>query len=187
MPPMIKFWLSTLKEGKSIDSTAFQSMISDILEFCATYTKSDSEAHAFYHDTKDPTRVLMITGYPSQELNAEADKIYAERFLPRMFDQVQHTWLKQLDMSIAEIHLEDNLIVAYGKEPSAWVDRGTGGWDVWPSTPQGKQAAAKIQGSVRPEMENQMWLQIAAWNGKIEDSKVPRDGEKLLVKKIISR
>lgn len=59
----------------------------------------------------------MINGYLSQELNTEADKIYAERFLPKMLDQVQYTWLKQLAMSIAEIHLADYLIIAYGKEP----------------------------------------------------------------------
>lgn len=57
----------------------------------------------------------MINGYLSQELNTEADKIYAERFLPKMLDQVQYTWLKQLAMSIAEIHLADYLIIAYGK------------------------------------------------------------------------
>jgi hypothetical protein len=66
----------------------------------------------------------MTTGYPLQELNTEADTIYAGRFLSRLFEQVQHTWLKQLDMNIAETPLEENLIVAYRKEPSSWVDKG---------------------------------------------------------------
>lgn len=187
---MIKFWLSTLKQGKSVESPAFQDIISEILDFCASYTKSDPDApdsHAFYKDTKHPTRVLMITGYPSQELNTEAHEIYAQKLLPRMFEQVEHTWLKQLDMSIAEIPLGDDLVVAYGKEPSTWVKRGVGGWDVWPSTPEGKQVRAKVQGSATEEVENQTWLQVAEWHGPSDGNEVPRDGEKLFLKKITSR
>jgi hypothetical protein len=104
-----------------------------------------------------------------------------------MFEQVQHTWLKQLGMSIAEIPLADDLIFTYGKEPSTWVEPGVGGWDVWPSTPQGKQVAAKMQGSATEDMENQAWLQVAEWHGSSDDNEVPRHGEKLLIKKIMSR
>lgn len=187
---MIKFWLSTLKEGKSVDSPSFQNLISEILEFCSSYTKSGPgapDAHFFYQDTRDPARVLMITGYPSLELNTEADAIYAERFLPKMFEQVQHTWLKQLDISIGEIPLGERVIVAYGKEPSSWVDGGVGGWDVWPATPQGRKIIARAQGSEALEVEDKDWVLIAGWNGQIDDGTAPKGGEKLFLRKITSR
>ncbi|THD00343.1 hypothetical protein EYZ11_000236 [Aspergillus tanneri] len=59
---------------------------SDVFSLCASYTNPEISRpmHALYQDTTDPTALLMITGYPSQELNTEADAQYAQLYLPRL-------------------------------------------------------------------------------------------------------
>ncbi|KAJ5725927.1 uncharacterized protein N7483_007284 [Penicillium malachiteum] len=70
MPPMTKIWLSTLKDPSSISSPKFQQLITELLEFCASYTnptadKSVPPMHVFFRNTKEPSQLFMITGYPS--------------------------------------------------------------------------------------------------------------------------
>ncbi|KAE8366607.1 hypothetical protein BDV27DRAFT_155747 [Aspergillus caelatus] len=87
MPPITKIWLSTLKTKDSIDPSEFTDLLCHILTHCSSYTNPDSNPklppmHAFFRSVESPDNLLMITGYPSQDMNNEADRTYAEAFLP---------------------------------------------------------------------------------------------------------
>ncbi|KAE8159772.1 hypothetical protein BDV40DRAFT_302911 [Aspergillus tamarii] len=144
MAPITKIWLSTLKTKDCIDSSEFTNLLSQILTHCSSYTNPDSDPelppmHAFFQSIDSPDYVLMITGYPSQEMNNEADRTYAEAFLDRMFGFVQHKWLKQLDLDVRSLPLaNDNLVLQICDTPAGQgIDQVVGGWDVWPETEQG--------------------------------------------------
>ncbi|KAE8139727.1 hypothetical protein BDV38DRAFT_280643 [Aspergillus pseudotamarii] len=86
MPPITKIWLSTLKNKDGIDSGEFTDLLSQILTHCSSYTNPDSNPElspmqAFFWNVENPDNLLMITGYPSQDMNNEADRTYAEAFL----------------------------------------------------------------------------------------------------------
>ncbi|KAJ5379044.1 hypothetical protein N7509_012163 [Penicillium cosmopolitanum] len=190
MPPITKFWLSTLKNEQSVNSPVFLQFISEILDFCASHSGPGSGMHAFYQDINNPSRLFMITGYPSQELNTAADKIYAEEYLPRMFDYVQHVWLKQLDMDITTVRLDEKVVVAYGKNPSQWKDekKGFGGWDVWPKTAQAEKNTQVEGGNQNFEIAaDQVWVQISRLEDGSADPAEPTEGEKLYLHKVMSR
>ena len=193
MPPIAKFWLSTLKDEQSVNSPAFLQLISEILDLCASYSGPESgmtHTHAFYQDINNPSRLFMITGYPSQELNIAADNVYAEEYLPRMFDYVQHVWLKQLDMDITTVPLDEKVVVAYGKNPSQWKDEknGFGGWDVWLKTSQAQKKAQVERGDQNFEIAaDRVWVQVSRWEDGNADPAQPTEGEKLYLHKVMSR
>ncbi|KAJ5110814.1 hypothetical protein N7532_001349 [Penicillium argentinense] len=193
MPPITKFWLSTLKDEQSVNSPAFLQLISEILDLCASHSGPESgmtHTHAFYQDINNPSRLFMITGYPSQELNIAADNVYAEKYLPRMFDYVQHVWLKQLDMDITTVPLDEKVVVAYGKNPSQWKDekKGFGGWDVWLKTAQAKKNTQVERGDQNVKIAaDQVWVQVSRWEDGNADLAQPTEGEKLYLHKVMSR
>ncbi|KAJ6155225.1 hypothetical protein N7470_005791 [Penicillium chermesinum] len=138
--------------------------------------------HAMYQDTRNPSRLLMITGYPSQELNNEADKLYAQNYLARMLEHVQHVWLRQLELDISKVPLEDYVLVTVGQDPAVWVgESGVGGWDVWPQTQQG-QNLPELQ-----KQDNGVWVHVSDWNGLNSVAADTSRLEKLYLKKIDSR
>jgi hypothetical protein len=192
MPPITKFWHSTLKDDKSTNSSDFIQVLSEILELCSSYTNPDpasQQMHALYQDVNDQTQLLMITGYPSQELNAEADKVYAEKYLPRLFEHVQHVWLKQLDIDVTMLPLDDQLVVAFGKSPSDWKNgRCPGGWDVWKKTRQKlnhDNGARGVETFDNPD--DGVWVQVSAWDKDAQNLATPEDGSVFYLKKVMGR
>lgn len=144
--------------------------------------------HAFYQDTADPARLFMITGYQSQELNAEADKVYAEKYLHKMFEFVEHKMLRQIDVDINTLPIGKHVAVAYGKQAARWREEDqAGGWDVLQMR-QAKMNANEAHGE-RGEEDERVWVQISRWNGadSVLDSVQPLEGERLFLKKIASR
>lgn len=116
----------------------------------------------------------MITGYPSQEMNTEADNIYAERYLPRMFSFVQHKVLWQVDIDVRTLPLRGEVAVAVGKRPEEWKDEGSiGAWDYWPETR-----------GIEVKEADKLWVQVKEWDGNSEVPLSPVDGEVLLGKRI---
>lgn len=192
MPPITKFWHSTLKDGKSTESPDFAQILSEILELCSSYTNPDpasQQMHALYQDVNDPTQLLMISGYPSQELNTEADKVYAEKYLSRLFELVQHVWLKQLDIDVAMLPLDDKVVVTCGKSPSDWKNgKCPGGWDVWKKT---RQASNNNDGAIdaetRDNPDDGVWVQVSAWDEGVQNIATPEDGRVFYLKKVIGR
>ncbi|KAE8316580.1 hypothetical protein BDV41DRAFT_528555 [Aspergillus transmontanensis] len=155
MPPITKLWLSRLKAKDCIESSEFTELLSQILTHCSSYTNPESNPeqppmHAFFHSVENPDQLLMITGYPSQEMNNAADGTYAKAFLPRMFELVQHRWLKQLDLDVCSLPLADDDLVLQFRDAPADLGADHGGWDVWPETEQGiKMKKAGKLGDVR--------------------------------------
>ncbi|KAH8700272.1 hypothetical protein BGW36DRAFT_373766 [Talaromyces proteolyticus] len=183
MPPITKLWHCRLREGCTADSPAFLQVLSEIFELCSSYTNPDPASppmHIMYQDINDPAKLLMITGYQSQELNTEADKAYASNYLPRMFEHVQHGWLKQLDADIASFSLEESLTVTYGLAPETWkLEQGAGGWDVWPQTAQARKNINQVQDL----KEGLVWVQITPGS----DGAAPKEGGKLQLRKVLGR
>lgn len=144
--------------------------------------------HAFYQDTADPARLFMITGYQSQELNAEADKVYAEKYLHKMFEFVEHKMLRQIDVDINTLPIGKHVAVAYGKQAARWREEDqAGGWDVLQMR-QAQLNENEAHGE-RGEEDERVWVQISKWNGadSVLDSVQPLEGERLFLKKIASR
>jgi hypothetical protein len=194
MPPITKFWLCTLKDPESINAPEFQHLITELLEFCSSWTNPEPDAppmHAFYQDTVDSARLVMMTGYQSQELNTEADKVYAERYSHRMFEFVQHKVLRQIDVDIHTLPIAEHVSMAYGKNPEQWREEDqAGGWDVWPQTRQAtNDNGARGEKEIAMEEDERFWVQVSKWNGgdSVLDSVQPVEGERLFLKKIASR
>lgn len=193
MPPITKFWLSTLKNGKTTDSAEFIQLLSDILALCSSYSNPDPASppmHALYQDINNPSQLVMITGYPSQELNTEADKVYAAKYLPKMFEHVEHVWLKQLDIDVTTLHLDDDkLAVTYGKSPSDWKDdKSLGGFDVWKTTRQALDNENGVRGVETLENpDNADWVQVSAWDGGAQDAAKPKVGGVFYLKRVMGR
>ncbi|KAJ5703876.1 hypothetical protein N7493_011014 [Penicillium malachiteum] len=181
MPPMTKIWLCTLKDPSSISSPKFQQLITELLEFCASYTNptGDNSAlpmHSFFQDTREPSQLFMITGYPSQEMNTEADNIYAERYLPRMFELVQHKVLRQISVDVRTLPLRGDIVLTVGKNPDEWKDeKAIGNWDYWPETR-----------GIKIEEADKVYVQVDAWNGESLQSGNPVEGEVVYLRQIQS-
>lgn len=181
MPPITKIWLCTLKDPNATSAPEFQQLIHELLGFCASYTNPSKDSalppmHAFYQDTQDPAKLFMITGYPSQEMNTEADKLYAERYLPRMFGFVQHKALFQLDVDVQQLPLSGHVVVTAAKRPDEWKHESAfGAWDYWLTTK-----------GITVEETDRVWLQIQDWDGSsaVAFGSQTVDGEVLLGKQI---
>lgn len=196
MPPITKIWHCRLKDGHTTQSPSFIEVLTNILDLCASYTnpgrvESQPPMHAMYQDTNDPSQLLMITGYPSQELNTEADKRYAAKFLPRMFERVQHVRLKQLDADITTFPLagESSIItLAYGPEPEGWKKNDSsssgGGWDVFAQTEQARKNRDNVVGlSETVATAGLDWVQVTPGS---DESPAPKDGGKFTLQKILA-
>ncbi|KAE8148354.1 hypothetical protein BDV25DRAFT_141877 [Aspergillus avenaceus] len=195
MPPITKLWLCTLKEGKSLTDPALTQLLADILTLCTSYTNPNtlSPMHAFYQVTNDPSHLFMITGYQCQELNTEADKAYAEKYLPRLFEYVRHQWLRQVEVDVREMPLDGDAVVCCsgpGSDSDSHCNsvegggKGVGGWDVWKMTQQGKQAGV-VQGVRGSEpVGERIWVQVSPWEGS---ERVGEEHETFYLRKIMSR
>lgn len=106
----------------------------------------------------------------------EADSIYAEKYLQKMFQFVEHKMLRQVDIDIKTLQIGKHISVAYGKKPATWTEEDQpGGWDVSQTT----------QGA--DEEEDRVWVQVSKWNGaaSVLDSVQPIEGERLFLEKIV--
>ncbi|KAL4901701.1 hypothetical protein BDW74DRAFT_181419 [Aspergillus multicolor] len=196
MRPLTKLWLFKLRDGKSISDPPFMTLLSSILDLIASYTKPEPGApslHAFYEVTNRPAHLLMITGYPSQELNTAVDRVYSERFLGSLFEFVQHIWLRQIEVDLATAPLEaEGMVVTCGARPEDGIvesgtGKGIGGWDVWKKTQQGKQGGSVVQGVREHEDDaERTWVQIKPWNSNDEEDISGAD-EVFYLREIISR
>ncbi|KAL3446500.1 hypothetical protein BJX65DRAFT_279224 [Aspergillus insuetus] len=186
MPPLTKFWLFTLKDHSQPAST-LTPLLTEILDLCSSFTNphynatsapennTNAPTHAFYSITNKPNHMLMITGYPSQELNNEADKAYAEKYLPRLFEHVKHIWLRQIEVDITELPLGGEGVVVTVNKGIAGGDgvdfggEGKGGWDVWKKTRQGSEGDDVVQGTRKGEAVGEsVWVHVRGWNGEEE-------------------
>ncbi|OGM42640.1 hypothetical protein ABOM_008436 [Aspergillus bombycis] len=183
MPPITKLWLSIVKTRDCMDSSDFHDLLAQILSHCSSYTNPESNPdlppmHAFFQSVENPGILLMITGYPSQEINNAADKTYAATFLPRMFQVVEHKWLKQLDLDVRLLPLgDDDLTIQFRDTP---LDPGTGqaigGWDVWLETEQAirMREAGKVQDLPK------VWVGI----GKKAEAELPLARDVIHIRKV---
>ncbi|KAL3494902.1 hypothetical protein BJX62DRAFT_233871 [Aspergillus germanicus] len=186
MPPLTKFWLFTLKDPSQPPSS-LSPLLTEILDLCSSFTdphykpssapesSTNASTHAFYTITNKPGHMLMITGYPSQELNNEADKVYAEKYLPQLFEHVQHIWLRQIEVDIRELPLGGERVVVSvdegiaGGEGVDFGGEGKGGWDVWKKTRQGSEGDDVVQGARKGEsVGERVWVHVRGWSGEEE-------------------
>ncbi|KAL2849997.1 hypothetical protein BJX68DRAFT_266792 [Aspergillus pseudodeflectus] len=209
MPSLTKFWLFTLKDP-SQDPSTLTPLLTEILELCSSFTnphynrtsspENDNNAptHAFYTIANKPSHMLMITGYPSQELNNEADKAYAEKFLPRLFEHVQHIWLRQIEVDIHELPVGGEGVVVSvdegvgGEEDEPVGERfkeGKGGWDVWKNTRQGSEGDDVVQGARKGEaVGERVWVHVRGWDGEEEVGGPEFEGRSVLYsRKLVER
>lgn len=132
----------------------------------------------------------MITGYQSQELNTQADKVYAEKYLQKMFEHVQHVWLRQVDVDVSTLPIDrERVLVTCGEAPVEQSGaKGVGGWDVWQQTQQAKHNENGAQGVREGKSgEEKVWVQVSAWDESGDESAEPATGETFRLRKIMGR
>jgi hypothetical protein len=156
--PITKIWHFTLKLGQDINSEPFQALWLDILEHCASYTERKStDQHMLYQNKADKDSVVMITGYSTLESNLEADKVYAAKYMTRMFGLVEHRQLFLLSIDINDLPLQSDevgLIINENKLDDSAL--GVGAWD------QSQQL--KDQADAR-----KTWVQLCRVDGPLDD------------------
>jgi hypothetical protein len=176
MAPFTKFWLFALKDGITSTSQPFTQLLAEIVEFCASYTNpgpGSPQMHAFYKASNAPSDILLITGFPSQELNDEAHEVFVEKFFARMFELVEHRSMKQVEVDVKEFPLDqERLAVVTSGEKIAGL-KGKGGWDV-------------LQKAEDKPTAEEVWVHVLPWDEEVENSSVGA-GEMLYLEKIVGR
>jgi hypothetical protein len=104
---------------------------------------------------------MMITGYQSQELNTEADTVYATKYMSEMFKFVQHVWLRQLDLDVRVLPLDKEQIIVTCSTEEGMQQGGVGGWDVWPATSQAKANKNSSQEVQEGDSKERVWIQVS--------------------------
>ncbi|KAL2813520.1 hypothetical protein BJX63DRAFT_431868 [Aspergillus granulosus] len=175
MPPLTKFWLTTLKDLSQQPDT-LTPLLTEILELCSSFTgalplpatRRSQTTHAFFSVTNAPGHLMMITGFPSQELNNEVHEAYEAQFLSRFFAHAQHVWMRQIEVDIRELPIQGNKVVVNvslgSKGDSAETEEeGKGGWDVLTKTRQEAEEGDVVQGEVEGE---RAWVSVKGWEGE---------------------
>ncbi|KAL2783385.1 hypothetical protein BJX66DRAFT_318606 [Aspergillus keveii] len=153
MAPLTKFWLTKVKDPKTFSDQAFLSLLRYATSFCATYTNPNNvpsvpTMHAFYHVTNangPSEHLLMVSGYPSQELNEQVHNVYMPQYGARMFEYVEHVWLRQIELVSSELPLVNRLLISCITGREGKKEGHVGGWDIWEQTPEA-QAIISAQG-----------------------------------------
>lgn len=176
MASFTKFWRFALKDDVTATSQPFTQLLTEIVEFCASYTNPDPalpQMHTFYKVSNAPSDVLLITGFPSQELNDEAHEVFVERFSARMFELVEHRSMRQVEVDVREFPLgQERLVVVTSGERIAGL-KGKGGWDA-------------LQKAEDMPAAEETWVQVLPWDEEVESSSVGA-GETLYLEKIVGR
>lgn len=148
MPPITKIWLFSLKDDHDITDPPFAELWDEILAFVNAFTRDepgadDAEQHILFQCVNDSKQLVFITGYPSLEMNMEADREYAERFMKRMFAIVEHNRLLMVESDVMGLQLCDGKasMSLFKSRPVAEphvLNNGIAGWDVWqpPGSPE---------------------------------------------------
>lgn len=188
MGPITKFWLCSLLPGHSVCDPDFRTLFAEVLQLCSSYTNPDPgtpEMHVLFQSVDNASQLMMITGYQSQELNTEADKVYATKYLREMFKFVQHVWLRQLDLDVRVLPLDKELIVVTCGAEEGTRQGGVGGWDVWPAT---SQATAMKNASQEPregDSKESVWVQVSEAPGAVIHDNT--QNAQFVLKKIVGR
>ncbi|KAJ5725928.1 uncharacterized protein N7483_007285 [Penicillium malachiteum] len=109
-------------------------------------------------------------------MNTEADIVYAERYMPRMFELVQHKVLRQIDVDVQTLPLSGDVVLTVGKNPEEWKDeKAIGNCDYWSETR-----------GINIEEAEKLWVQVHAWDGDSLRSESPVDGVIVFLRQIQS-
>ncbi|KAL3452716.1 hypothetical protein BJX65DRAFT_302625 [Aspergillus insuetus] len=170
MPALTKFWLTRVKDPKTFSDPTFLSLLRDAASFCATYTNSKGDPsvptmHAFYRvtNTNSPSDLLlMVSGYPSQELNEEVHNAYMPQYGARMFEYVEHVWLRQIELVSSELPLVERVAISCTTGTEGKKGQ-VGGWDIWEQTPEA-QVIISAQGGRKDETAaERVWIGVEPW------------------------
>ncbi|CEL04902.1 hypothetical protein ASPCAL06026 [Aspergillus calidoustus] len=176
MPPLTKFWLTKVKDRASLSDQTFLGLLRDATSFCASYTNPNNDPstptmHAFYRvvNTKgsgsSPSDLLlMVSGYPSQELNEEVHNVYMPEYGARMFEYVEHVSLRQVELVSSELPLAEKVVISCTTGGSEGRKDGqVGGWDIWEQTPE-ERAIISAQGGRKDGIDGErVWVGVEPW------------------------
>lgn len=114
--------------------------------------------------------------------------MYASKYLPSMFEFVQHQWLRHLDLDVTTLPLDHDLEMAYGTYPSQWrSEEAVGSWDIWPETQQDRKILNGKHDFRTTKSSEKVWVQFSRWSEDLPPSAEPVEGERLYLKKVVSR
>lgn len=161
MPPLTKLWFIHLKPGTEIQSEAFQQTWNSVLHFCNQQSGAQSAGHSLWQDTLNLSRLVYISGYPSQESTDAADARYVQEHMKPMMELVESEGILQLTMDVKNSPLLDSIFLEaavlsmeagtsqdeYEKMVTESLERSTmndrkasfTGWDVWPDILRAKK------------------------------------------------
>jgi hypothetical protein len=185
--PITKFWLFSLLPGRSVSDPSFKALFAEILQLCSAYTNPDAgtpEMHVLYQSVDDASQLMMITGYQSQELNTEADTVYATKYMSEMFKFVQHVWLRQLDLDVRDLPLDKEQIIVTCSTDERVQQGGVGGWDVWPAISQARANKNALQVQ-EGDSKERVWIQVSEASQAVTGNNTQT--AQFMLKKILGR
>ncbi|KAL3482787.1 hypothetical protein BJX62DRAFT_245535 [Aspergillus germanicus] len=171
MAPLTKFWLTRVKDPKTFSDPTFLTLLRDAAAFCAGYTNPNNDPsaptmHAFYRVTninRPSDLLLMVSGYPSQELNEEVHNVYMPQYGTGMFEYVEHVWLRQIELVSSELQLVEKVVITCTTGPEGRKEGQVGAWDIWEQTPEA-QAIIAAQGGRKGETATErVWVGVEPW------------------------
>jgi hypothetical protein len=188
---MTKIWYCKLKPGHDVNDKNFCDLWTEVLGLCSSYTNPEAGSptmHALYQSVDNPSQLIMLSGYPSTELNVECDKVYASKYMPKMFEFVQHVWLRQLELDIRSLPMDSKRItLTCGSSPDS-QGQGVGGWDVWQSSDQAKQNLNNAQGEREGEgQDERIWVEISALTEPVQEQGVRARSERFVLNFLMGR
>merc|ERR1712093_189934 len=95
-------WFIHLKPGIEIQSQAFQQTWTSVVRFCNEQSGAQSAGHSLWQDTLNPSRLVFISGYPSQECTDAADARYVQEHMKSMMEHVESDGFIQLNMDVKD-------------------------------------------------------------------------------------
>lgn len=108
---LTKIWIFSIKSPHTASSESFTSLWKEVLQFCRAHAPPDAN-HGLWQDMSDTSRVVMLSGYPSQEATDSADAEYVKTYGPRMAEIVSHIALYQLAADMGSLpHGPDALVI----------------------------------------------------------------------------
>ncbi|KAK2594749.1 hypothetical protein QQS21_007547 [Conoideocrella luteorostrata] len=177
MSPITKIWLCNLHPGNTVSDQKFKDIWEETLAFTNSYTKDKPSAktreqHVLFQSESDATQLVLVTGYPSLEMNLAADREYVTKIAGRMSQFVKHDRLLMLEKDIDELPLETgrvSLSLATGEPAATQNNIGSGGWDVW-----------QPPGTDSPPIKS-TWVQVSSANN---GDAIPNAKSKIVLKRI---
>ncbi|KAI1167083.1 hypothetical protein F5B18DRAFT_648099 [Nemania serpens] len=132
MKPVVRIWLSTLREGHSVVETAFSGVWSQIMTTTASFMTEGGGHYSLFQCEEQPDVLAVILGYNSKEQSEKVATALTES-VTNALDFVDPTDLLVMDIDVADLPLNsEKIAILLSDSEPADLDSlpGRGSWAV---------------------------------------------------------